>query len=260
MSCIFCGANEGLNTIEHIVNESLVNYHYTLKKGDICLNCNNKFSKFESKVLSKTIIGLERTRLGVVTKKGKAAKAKTGVVGFEGDDNFRKNLITATGLKSAETSTIDPITKTFTLKVDGFDKSEMATSKFVLKIGFESLYKSQRKFFNKQDFSELKKHLTNKETVDWPFITSQKEINDFKSVVQFFDKYQLKRNHCELMFCEIDKSTILFKFRYGGFTGIINLINRNINWIKPYIEKNEIVGVYPVNISDELKPAANSSS
>jgi len=260
MSCIFCGSQENLDAIEHIVNESLVNYHYTLYKGTICKTCNNNFSKFESKVLSKTIIGLERARLGIVTKKGKAAKAKTGVVEFEGDKSFRKNYIAAKGLKSAETKNFNPKTGTFTLKVDGFDKSEMATSKLLLKIGFESLYKSQRKYFINKDFSELKKHLTNLENQDWPFITSQKEINTFKSVVRFLDRYCLKKNHCELFFCEIDSSIILFKFRYGGFTGIVNLINRNIEWIKPYFEIDPILGIYPESISKKIKPADNTGS
>lgn len=256
MSCIFCGSNEHLDSIEHIVNESLVNYHYTLDKGDICNICNNKFSKFESKVLSKTIIGLERARLGIVTKKGKAAKANTGLVSFKGDDRFRKNLLIATGLKSANTANFDPVNKTFTLKVEGFDKSEMATSKWLLKIGFESIYKSQRNFFNKQDFSELKEHLISNESVDWPFITSQNEINNFKSVVTYSDKYRLKQNQCELMYSEINNLTILFKFRYGGFTGIINLVQRDTEWIKKYLKKAKIVGIYPQSVSKKLQPPA----
>jgi hypothetical protein len=99
MSCIFCASENDLKSIEQIVNESLVNCHYTLDIGNICGKCNNNFSVFENKVLTQSIIGMERTRLGVTTKKGKAAKAKTGAIEFEGDEEFKKNYITITGLE-----------------------------------------------------------------------------------------------------------------------------------------------------------------
>jgi hypothetical protein len=40
MPCIFCGSQEHLNTVEHIVPESLGNTTFMLSKGDICDTCN----------------------------------------------------------------------------------------------------------------------------------------------------------------------------------------------------------------------------
>jgi hypothetical protein len=99
MACIFCGSTHALNTVEHIVPESLGNKSYALEKGKICADCNNGFSKFEDIAQSKSILGYERARLAVMTKKGKPGRGKTGHLEFIGSEDFKKNYIRAAGLK-----------------------------------------------------------------------------------------------------------------------------------------------------------------
>ena len=48
MNCIFCDIENKAKAREHIVSQSFGNEHYVMQKGDVCDECNNKFSKFES--------------------------------------------------------------------------------------------------------------------------------------------------------------------------------------------------------------------
>lgn len=258
MACIFCGSLLDLTTIEHIVNDSLVNCHYTLPKGTICKSCNNLFSKFENSVLSKSIFGMERARLGIITKKKKPAKAKPGDIEFEGDKDYRKNYLTAFGLKEEHMRDFNPETKTFKLTVPSFDKNEMSAAKFLLKMGFEALYKSQPMVFKKHDFSLLKDYLLNKDQRDWPFIMTDPDIYDFKSIPRFNDKYELTKNRCTLAYHELPSGDLLFRFTYGAVTTFINMSNRDIEWIKPFAVKDEIASIYPDAVKRRIRGRSDS--
>jgi hypothetical protein len=61
--CIICESTSNQESIEHIVPRSLGNIHYILAKGIVCRNCNNRFSRFESKVIASEIFQNERKRL-----------------------------------------------------------------------------------------------------------------------------------------------------------------------------------------------------
>ena len=67
MPCIICGSESNQSSIEHIVPRTLGNIHYILPKGIVCQKCNNKFSRFESKVLSSTIFVQERKKRGLLS-------------------------------------------------------------------------------------------------------------------------------------------------------------------------------------------------
>src|SRR5688572_15932372 len=101
------------------------NNHYILEPGIICDDCNNKFSVFESKVLTKTIWGFERARRAVRTKKNKPSESKTNVK-VRGDDDFRSNYINILGLKPEDVENFDPKTGEFQMTVKNFDGSENA--------------------------------------------------------------------------------------------------------------------------------------
>jgi hypothetical protein len=66
MACIICGSTTNNKSIEHIIPRTLGNIHYILAKGIVCQKCNNKFSRFESKVLSSPIFILERKKRGLL--------------------------------------------------------------------------------------------------------------------------------------------------------------------------------------------------
>lgn len=245
MNCIFCDKVVEKNSEEHIVPESLGNEKYILKSGAICGACNNSFSKFEEKALSNTVIGMERTRLGVVTKKGKPAVAQSGDFKFTGNTEFKKNLLTVQGLKPYHISNFNSTTRTFQIAVPGFEKGQMATAKFLLKVGLESLFQSQGVIFSKFNFKELKQYLNNESNVDWPFFTTHNKLTGFISIPRFTDKYLLKKISCQLEYMLVSEELLIFKFNYGAVQILINLLGRDIKWIKSYIEADKNATVYP---------------
>jgi hypothetical protein len=244
MNCIFCGTPVLKNSLEHIVPESLGNKTYTLENGFICGGCNNSFSKFEDKALSKGILAITRPMSGFATKKGKPAKGQSHGIKFEGNKKYIKNQVTVFGLTEKNVKAINS-DGSIVFDIQNFDKSEMAVSKLLLKIGFEALFQSQRKVFKLTNLNELKAHLNKQNNTDWPFITTNIKPMDFQSIPRFKDKQTLKKINCEILFKKIDKENLLFNFRYSFLSYIINLINRDKEWIIPYKEKDKLIGIYP---------------
>jgi hypothetical protein len=245
MICIFCDEENNAKSIEHIVSESLGNQKYVLPKGMVCDDCNSKFSKFEDKALTKTVLAVERARFAVKTKKKKNVKGKIEKLEIEGDENFRKSFLNIKGVKPRDLRNFDSIKGTGELVVPSFDKSEVATSKLLLKIGLESLYISRRKIFKKYILKDLKDFITTKVNEDWPFLTTDYEPEKFTTVPRFIDRYLLKKNHCEIKFLEIDKENLLLKFTYGGINMCINLINRNLDWTERFLKNDPCARLYP---------------
>jgi hypothetical protein len=245
MKCIFCDKENNATSIEHIVSEAFGNKTYVAPKSSVCDRCNNGFSNFEGIALSNSVFVMERARLGVATKKGKNAKGKVGGLEIEGHENFEKDLITIKGLSEENFTDFNPITGTGKLFVKSFDKSEVAASKLLLKMALSSLFTTQRQIFEKYDFADLKHFLTNKDNIDWPFLTSDFEGVKFKSIPRFTDKYNLKRLRCSLRYCEVNERTLLFKFTYGGVSMVINMVNRNLEWIETYLKNDVVACLYP---------------
>lgn len=251
MSCIVCDSSTGLDTIEHIVNESLVNFHYSLDKGIVCKACNNKFSKFEEKALSKSILGFERARFGIRSKKGNPVGGGTGHLSFKGSADFKKYILNVYGLENDDIEDFDSTTGTFKIKVASFEKSEAATTKLILKIGLESIFKSQQSLYRKYTFSDLKHHLISPETKDWPLIMTNTKILGFKSVPRFNDKFQLKKNSCSIEYF-LTKKELLVRFTYGGIVMIVNLLDRNIDWIKDFLNQDPNATVHPARFKNQI--------
>jgi hypothetical protein len=252
MNCIFCDNENNAKSVEHIVSESFGNEEYVLVKGAVCDDCNNKFSKFESTAMANSVFIMERARYGVQTKKGRTAKGKINDLKIEGHSDFKKQHLTIEGLNEEYFKNIDPLTGIGSLVVSSFDKSEVAASKLVLKTGLESIFTSQKTVYKKYDFSELKNYLTGKSNDDWPFLTSDIELQKFSSVPTYTDKYRLKQNHCELKFLELNESTLLFKFKFGAIPITLNLLNRNLDWIMVMLEQEDIDSLYPDHYKNKI--------
>jgi hypothetical protein len=252
MVCIFCDRENIAKSVEHIVSESLGNKEYIVARGTVCDDCNNKFAKFEGVALSNSILAMERARLGIATKKGKAAKGKIGEISVEGAKDFSKNIITVTGTSENNFTVLDHQTGRGNLRIQAFDKSEVASSKLLLKIALSSLFKSKKDIFQKYDFQQLKDFVTAKSIVDWPFLTTESELSKFQSIPRFYSKYLLGKLGCSLKYSEVDEHTLLFKFQYGAIPMVINLLNRNLTWIPPYIAVDQLAIVYPERYRKKL--------
>lgn len=252
-SCIFCENLVTEKSVEHIVPESLGNKSYVLPSGTICRACNNNFSKFEDKALTRTMLGFERARMGIPTKKGNPATAKSGEIIFRGSRNFRKNIVTTSGISEEHIKDFDEKDGSYKITISDFDKSEMAMSKLLLKIGYESLFKSQRAIYNNYNFKDLKEHLTNKNTKDWPFLsTTALKLSTFKSIPTFSDKHELNKIKCRLLISELDKNMLFFSFEYSVVSYLINLVERNCLWTQQYLEKDKWIKLYPEHLKKKF--------
>jgi len=255
VKCIICDSENDSKSIEHIVPESLGNEYYVLKKGELCDRCNNLFSKFENKALANSVFLMERARFGVKTKKGKTAKGRIDKLEIEGNKNFKKSYVEIKGLDKENFKNYNHKTKVGQVYVKTFDKSESAVSKFLLMIGIESIYTSRRKVYNKYNFEELKKHLTNQNNEDWIFLNTLKSLNDSKSIPTFLEKHRLNKINCKLRFKEVSDEILLFNFDYGGISMVINLLNRNFEWIKDFDEGI----IYPEHFRKKLESTSDTS-
>jgi len=250
--CIICGIDNDAKSIEHIVSESLGNTHYIMERSTVCDNCNARFAKFEGKALSQSILLMERARLGIRSKKGKNAKGDIGGLNIRGDDSFEKNRIS---IKSEIDfiRNFDPKSKTAEITIPSFGNSSIPTSKLLLKMGIESLYKSRRDIYDKYNFQEAKDYLLAKSNIDWPIVTSEYELVKFNHIPRFNDKYRFGLLECSLMYCELDGQSLLFKFKYGGIPLEINLLNRNLDWISGVLDIDILAVLYPEHYRRDKK-------
>ncbi|WP_158242788.1 HNH endonuclease [Siphonobacter sp. BAB-5405] len=256
--CIFCDNENEAKSVEHIVPESLGNTKYIMPRNSVCDNCNKRFSKFEEKVLTKTVFAFERARFAIKTKKGNASIGKLNKLEFSGDKNFRKNIVSIRGISLDDFKEFDPNTGSGQLVIPGFVGSENATSKFLLKVALESLYKSQKSTFKSHNFNQLKEFLNTKSNIDWPFITTSIIMPEFKSIPRFEDKHHLNEIKCSISFCKLDDKNLLFKFKYGGVTAIINMLDRNLDWIKKYRTLDETLTVLPEHYRKKLSDSTEN--
>jgi hypothetical protein len=197
---------------------------------------------------------MERARHAIVTKKGRNAKGTIGKMHIVGSPNFSKNIVQISGIKPQDVVSHNPETNTYKVLIQSFDKNENAASKLLLKMGFESIYESQKHtLFNKYKFSELTDFLTSKNNTDWPFITCQYQHEGFKSIARFSDNKYLNDLRCKLLYREIDPETLLFKFKYGAVEMITNLINRNLKWVPEYLALGNSPSLYPKHFIKKIK-------
>lgn len=249
MNCIFCGNTLIENCFEHIVPESLGNKWYVLKES-ICKPCNNLFSQFEGKAVFNTQLGFVRTKNGIRTKSGNSSSFKIDNIKGEGHPNFKKDEMVFYGIKAEDVFDINAKSNTFKITIPDFHKSEMATAKLLLKIAYESLTKSKRFLITTYDFTDLKNYLVNNSNKDWPFITTSKRPYVFKSIPTFSDKHNLNKIKCKLLYSEVSEEVMLFEMQYDYIHLVINIISRNIDWVREYKEVDNLVGLYPLYLQN----------
>lgn len=253
--CIVCEGDSLNSPVEHIVPESLGNQFYVLPKDVLCGSCNKEFSKFEGSTLLSSFVGFLRVRHGIKTKKGKAAVFSTGGFQLAGIKPGLENQVYIKGLENIKAENIVfHENGSYTITIPDFESHGMPAAKLLLKIGFEAMYKSQRKIFEKYAFDNLRNYLLNKSNQDWPFIRSPYHPKDFKSIPSFKDKYMLNKAECKLQYWATDRQ-LIFSFSYFGVGRYcISLLNREIEWMKDYVENEHGTSVWPLHMKDKINP------
>lgn len=234
--CIFCDGSGPFNSVEHVVPASLGNDIVALGRGWVCDKCNHVISKFEREVLWNSIIGVERCRMGVITKKKKPAKAVThgitwfavpekgrGVVAAEANDWSKNPVLWKRGF--AEGKIVMPL----------HDENCYYIAKFLLKIGVEVAEVGRRASHAELqgDFSDASKYVRGKDVSSWPYFVLRSG-NVERHLTSVFS--ELAEVHDYVRTCgfdiflhKIEDDVVLF-FRYGSFWAGLALNTREIGW------------------------------
>lgn len=174
--CIFCDQNHTDTTVEHIVPSSLGNVHYILPKGTVCSKCNNRFSKYENKVLSSRQVLSQR---------------------YPKKDHS-----------------------------DAPDLKRSALVPFLLKIGFESLFKSRYAIWKQPDFVLLKHKLVYGSTDEWNLYRGVTRRSKLLPVPGFIDRIRLSASGIRLDFSyDAAAQSLLFVFMYRRMVAAIDLLS-----------------------------------
>ena len=138
MMCVLCGSLGIFSSEEHIVPHSLGNDLVVLAPGWVCDSCNNVCSSFESRALSGSILGLERCRLGVVSKKRKPSRSSFYGVTWFAEPSANPNVISA----EADWAKVPIIWRedgTGAMAIPIHDKTNTDIARLLLKMGIELL-------------------------------------------------------------------------------------------------------------------------
>ncbi len=233
--CVFCGASEPFSSEEHIVPDSLGNDILVLAKGWVCDNCNNICSAFESRVLNNSILGIERCRLGVITKRRKPARSSSYGVTWFAETRAPANVLSveADWSKVPVLMNADGNSEKMVFLVHGESNFDMA--RLLLKIGLEilaPLMQSGSPSISDQ-FPEAIDYILGKDTAPWPyFILRSGDVEQhLVSVLGAFSEEHEYIRSCgfDIFLHTIDGETVVFFF-YGEFRAGISLTSRSTAW------------------------------
>jgi hypothetical protein len=233
--CIFCKNESPFSSVEHIIPESLGNDIVILEKGWVCDKCNNVISSFEGRVLSKSILGIERCRLKVITKKKKPARSETHGITWFAEPDKSLNVL------SVETDWANyPVlwNSDFSggkIALPIHDETCEDIARLLLKIGVETtaVVKQSGHSEIKSDFSEAKSHVLGLSKDLWPYLLIRSSDVE-KHVTSIFESSQ--EEHDYIRSCGFDiylhlvEDEIVMFFSYGYFYAGIALTSRITNW------------------------------
>ncbi len=239
-ACIMCGMGSLFTGREHIVPESLGNDILVLGRGWVCDKCNNVMSGFENRVLEKSILGVERCRLGVTTKRNKPARSETAGIAWFAEPECPENVVSA----EANWSEVPVVWngngggKALLLLHDDtcFD-----IARLLLKIGVEIIVSAGRvrSLGIKCELEMAKRHILGADMEAWPYFVLLSGGTRDRLVSVF---HELPGVHSYVRSCGfdmflhlIDEEVVLF-FEYGQFRAGIALTSRSVKWRQALVE------------------------
>lgn len=233
-SCIFCQKEESFTSLEHIVPHSLGNDILVLEKGWVCDNCNNICSRFESKALNNSILGLERCRLGVITKKQKPAKSDVHGISWFSEPNLPPNVLSAEAKWNEIPLLVSSNGNSGRIAFPVHDSSCYSIARLLLKIGIEIM--SPRSICDSKTLNKIylaKQHVLGKNKFLWPyFLIRGDEIE--KKLLSVFVSTPIEHKYIlscgfDIFLHQIGEDIVVF-FCYGEFRAGICLSSISTNW------------------------------
>lgn len=257
--CIFCGGAGPFTSVEHIIPESLGNQLVILAKGWGCDSCNNKLSKIESRVLQNSILGLERCRLGIITKKRKPATSSIHGITWIAEPTKPPNHMSAIADWANYPILWNPKNSTARIAFPLHDETCSDISRFLLKIGVEIT--AVAKYFGHPDIhadlDQARNFILGKSSKPWPyFILRSDKVKKHLTSVFIYDKYAsdyMQLYGFDLFLHLINEEIVLF-FSYGFFFAGISLTSRDTGWINVFEEWGISYTGYPLEFSQFFWP------
>jgi HNH endonuclease len=233
--CIFCGADSKFTSEEHIVPQSLGNDLVVLAKGWVCDSCNTKFSAFESRVLFSSILGVERCRMGVITKRNRPARAKFHGVSWFSEPTLPTNMVTVEAVWDNVPHLINKNGTHGKLVFPLHDESNEDIGRLLLKIGIEILSPllHSHKANSSYNLEEAKRYLVSGEGAPWPYFllrdrrATQHLVSVFDSVPE--EHEYIIQSGFDIFLHEIENQPIIF-FGYSAFFAALCLTSREVEW------------------------------
>lgn len=234
--CVLCGEGKEFRSEEHIIPESLGNDLVVLAPGWICDSCNNICSSFESRVLSSSILGVERCRLGVITKKRKPAFSRSYGIGWFAEPRANPNVVSCEANWDRVPimwSTNGAVGK---IAIRLHDASNYDVCRLLLKIGIElvAVVRRSRESCASGEFSSARDVVLGRNQEPWPYAVLTHGIVPSQMCSVFTatpEEHEYVRS-CgfDLFLHEIDEHKVL-AFQYGRFAAAVSICSRSLNWV-----------------------------
>ncbi len=177
--CIFCHREHTDETVEHIIPRTLGNLHYILPKGDVCGRCNNRFAKYEQRVLNSDVFLDERRRLGLLKHNNQVIPHSLGA------------------------QSLHP---------------------FLLKMGYEAIYRSRKNLWKEYDFEVVRSMLVDGRIS--PLLPDQDLSNvlESKSIPRWLNTFRLGRNHMKLLYSTTSDGRLFVHFQFGAIKAKVRMV------------------------------------
>jgi hypothetical protein len=214
----------------------LGNDFVVLAPGWVCDACNNICSEFESRVLSESILGIERCRLGVFTKKRKPAKARLHGVSWFSEPQAPPNVVSV----EADWDQIpiawsaDRVAKVL---LPLHDASNYDICRMLLKIGVELLAVlclADNPAATLEELQQARDVILGRNSKPWPYFI----LVDGQVPLQMVSVFAATpEEHEYIKMCGFDlflhevEGHKTFTFKYGHFVASTSLISRDTSWI-----------------------------
>jgi hypothetical protein len=240
--CIFCGGQGQFSSVEHIVPHSLGNDLLVLGPGWVCQTCNNICSGFESQVINNSILGVERCRLGVITKKHKPARSDIHQLSWFSEPGLPLNVLSVEAQWDKVPIILSRNGDSGKIVFPLHDDSCYAIARLLLKMGIEIMVPHLAG--NQQDLKRFElatQHVLGMDDSPWPYFVMQTNDADSRLISVLTS---LPEEHKYILACGFDiflhqvEEDVVFFFRYGEFRAGICLSSRKTNWRQLLIEWN----------------------
>ncbi len=235
--CAICQNGSSFSTREHIVPESLGNDLVVLAPGWVCDSCNNVCSSFESRALCSSILGVERCRLGVITKKQKPATAQLHGVTWFSEPSAPDNVLSAEATWSQIPVLWRADGSLGSIVVPLHDESNRDLCRLLLKMGIELLAVAHEARGCALHVTAAAQVVCGADDTPWPYFVLRRACPEGKLTSVFSstpDAWEYVRA-CgfDLFLHEVDGQQVLF-FQYGQFMAAVSVSSRTTNWTRMF--------------------------